>query len=439
MAAARAAITYFANPYHGNINPSDSTGLKLYQSATAERDESDRLACKISTSKEFIEAMKADSVRFGWGLLIDIIPYGQQSLSILKDFDDLDVKDVREYTGTFFYDPVNVIPEGHTENIAFNINPSTSGAHRTVFFNRVRANMIGERLLGSLDKNALKSLKVHSNIYTWRTAQGESLLDGPTMLQILVEKCKPSTRVGVSGLKSQIRAVKLSSFGYNVGDMLEHMKGLKNEVEELGHTHDDIILDMFNALETGKNETFARHIETLKTKWEGGYNYTVDELATESVTKYNNLAQAKVWKTDPDAKDAKIVALTTQLNELSKKVNNQPGKPVSDAKKKLTVEEWRKTKSLGDHTKRDGKDWYWCPHQHNNGKGLYVTHKPEDHVDWKEKKRQRTSNNSNGNSNGNQKGKLSLNDKLKAAMMTKFKCSAADAAEFLKDFKESGN
>jgi hypothetical protein len=435
------AISYFANPYHGNINPSDSTGLKLFQSATAERDDSDKLACKISISKEFIESMKADSVRFGWGLLIDVIPFGEQRLSILQDFDDLDVDGVREYTSPIFYDPTDPIPNGYTTNLCFDINPSTSATDRKVFFNRVRANMIGSRILGSLDKNALKSLKVHSGLYTWKTTEGETLLDGPTMLQILVSKCKPSTRVGVTGLKAQIRSIKLSSFGYNVSDMLEHMKGLKNEVEELGHTHDDMIRDMFNALETGKNEIFSRHIESLKTKWEGGYDYTIDELSTESVTKYNNLSEAKAWRTAPDAKDAKIVALTTQLNELTDKINNRSGQTKSgDTKKSISVDEWRKSKSLGEHTKRDGKDWYWCPHQHNNGKGLYVTHKPENHVDWKEKKRQKTSNNSNGNSNGNQQGKLSLNDKLKAAMMTKFKCSATDAAALLKDCnEESGN
>ena len=34
----------------------------------------------------------------------------------------------------------------------------------------------------------------------------------------------------------------------------------------------------------------------------------------------------------------------------------------------------------------NGKSWYWCPF-HNNGKGLYVTHKPENHGLWAEQKK----------------------------------------------------
>ena len=79
--------TYNANPYHGNINPSDSTGLKLFQAATAVRDASTKLSCKITTAQQFVDAMKEDSQRFGWGLLIDTVSDGTDLLSMTSDFE----------------------------------------------------------------------------------------------------------------------------------------------------------------------------------------------------------------------------------------------------------------------------------------------------------------------------------------------------------------
>ena len=41
---------------------------------------------------------------------------------------------------------------------------------------------------------------------------------------------------------------------------------------------------------------------------------------------------------------------------------------------------WQKEKK-GDSIQMYGKTWWWCP-QHNQGKGMYVRHKPENHDKW---------------------------------------------------------
>jgi hypothetical protein len=43
--------------------------------------------------------------------------------------------------------------------------------------------------------------------------------------------------------------------------------------------------------------------------------------------------------------------------------------------------EWQTTKK-GDTTQMYDKTWWWCPN-HNDGKGMYVRHKPENHAAWK--------------------------------------------------------
>ena len=42
--------------------------------------------------------------------------------------------------------------------------------------------------------------------------------------------------------------------------------------------------------------------------------------------------------------------------------------------------EWQTTKK-GDKMERNGRPWWWCPN-HNEGKGLYVRHKPANHSAW---------------------------------------------------------
>ena len=54
---------------------------------------------------------------------------------------------------------------------------------------------------------------------------------------------------------------------------------------------------------------------------------------------------------------------------------------------KFEPPEWQMTKK-GEKIQHDGKTWWWCPN-HNEGKGLYVRHKPENHEKWVESKGQR--------------------------------------------------
>ena len=105
----------------------------------------------------------------------------------------------------------------------FIIDPTNDPGDEAIFYQRVRANMIGQRIYNSLNASSLASLKLKENIYLWKSSVGEEFYDGVTMLQLLVEKVKPSTRVGIIDLKDKIRAAKLANFSHSVSDMLDHM------------------------------------------------------------------------------------------------------------------------------------------------------------------------------------------------------------------------
>jgi hypothetical protein len=438
--------TFSANPFNGNINPTNSNGLKLYQAGTAARSDTSKVSATISKSKAFLDAMRDDATKFGWGMLISNI--GPDNLQILHDFKDVNLKMVRLSMNSIFYDRTNTttLPPEKKPNM-FSINPSSETTDKIIFFQRVRANMIGQRIYNSLDSTSLASLKLKENLYLWKTAEGEEFYDGVTMLQILVEKVKPSTRVGRVALKDKIRNSKLANFNHNVCDMLDHMNDNYNEIIKSGGSHEDMVMDLFSALLTSKNDIFNQFIQRSKDDWETRKDISIEELTTLATEKFNNMSEQRQWDSSASKSDtSKIVALATQVEELQKKLNNaNSNNKQNDSKKNtpfLEVAEWRKTKSFGNSVTKDGKDWHWCSIKHNNGKGMYVTHREEDHGNFRRNKSSASSasNSTTSKEKESSNKTMTLSDNLKAAMVSKFKCSNEEAARLWADVaKENGS
>ena len=110
-----------------------------------------------------------------------------------------------------------------------------------------------------------------------------------------------------------------------------------------------------------------------------------DEIATEAVTKYNNLVQQSQWK-NQECKDAEFVALTNEIKTL-KAVFTMAYSQSNSSRSNLNstwnnnIEDWRNNKSFGTSTEKNGKTWHWCSkHKSKDYDGLYVcTHKESEH------------------------------------------------------------
>ena len=339
--------------------------------------------------------------------------------------------------------------------VAYDIDPAGEPTDKPIFYQRVRAHMIGLRILGSIDSESMISLELHQKKYIWTTTAGDQFYDGPTMLQICIEKVNPSTRVGISSLKQKLRKCTASAHDYNVRILTDKMKLLHSEILEKGSSHEDYVLDMFNALLTTRNTVFTQYIQREKDAWDTGKDIDADTLINNAVIKFDNMTATDTWSV-AESGDAKIAALTTELKDLREKfalvTKNSVNNSNSSGQDKSfnsngPIASWRFNKTLGESVERDGKKWHWCPHQHNNGKGMYVTHKPEDHTQWREmkekfkKERQDTAaatQNSSSSANDAKKT-LALSDKLKAAMVSKFKCSDSDADKLWSDIVKPSN
>ena len=134
------------------------------------------------------------------------------------------------------------------------------------------------------------------------------------------------------------------------------------------------------------------------------------------------------WKIS-DSKDAKIIALTTKVEQLEKafSTTKQPSGPSKPTQSSSRIEDWRKVKTTYS-VEKNGLTWWWCPKHKFEGvfDGLYVRHKPEDHDAWQQRKDERKTQSKSQQSEQPATQKLTMSDKLKTALLTKCKLSASE-------------
>ena len=314
--------------------------------------------------------------------------------------------------------------------------------------------MIAKRIIGHLKTADFEILKNHSAKYTWFNDDKEEM-DGPTILWLLLQACNPSTRVGVSELKTYLRNATSAKFQHDAKKLTDYMSSKYREIEEKGQNHEDYQLDLFNALQTVPNPDFAAFIRDERQAWEIGGNKTPNQLIAESLTIYNNAVSTNRWDTK-DPKDAKIMALTTQVEQLvaaqqqmlayttQKKVTfSTPNEAPKDGDY-LSIKAWR-MKKTEDIIQQHGKTWYWCPHHKVEGSydGLYVTHKPDEHDEWKKNKFQFRRNKfsrdkkmdaeEDKSEDESSEKKLTISDNLKAALLTHCDLTGAQINEIIQD------
>ena len=297
--------------------------------------------------------------------------------------------------------------------------------------------MIAKRILGSISTSSKKTLFTKKKDFAWMdNVTGKYNYDGPTILHILMSSVNPNTRVGFTGLKEKIRAAKMGAFNHNVKDLLTDIGSNYNMIVEQGFSHNDVVMDTFKALLTSTNVEFNLYIQHHKDAWEEGKTFTLDGLSIDAINKYNNMIHQKLWnKADP--KDAKLLALTTEVQDLKTQLKCNDADGASSANKRkgnFQLEAWRMTK--GEEKKVvNGVQYWWCPHHKCKGSfdGLYMPHDPnEGHEEWKRRKEERktkskekksTATSAAPSAGSDPSQKLQLNDMMKRVLMTRFGCS----------------
>jgi len=455
---AAAAQQFVDDPFKGNINPGTAEGAKLYLKATTSIKDDDKFEINISSAQKFVDMVTKDATNFAWGALVRAIPSDAAGgiKNILIDHRDITWEMIKKQAyktwGNHQADFATAVPDEQDLEV---LDPAANAAHRIPFYRRVRSRMIAKRIIGYLKLSDWENLKNKRSKYTW-AGQGDEEMDGPTILWILMQTCNPSTRVGVSELKEELRRATSAKFNHDIQKLTDFMSSKYREITEKGQRHEDIILDVFNAFKTVPNPDFAAHVRDERKHWELGGEKEVDQIISEALVIYNNAITANRWQTT-DPKDAKIIALTTQVEKLvemqtklAANATQAPSQNRQNSRFQFTeIAAWRMKKGP-DQMDKDGKTWFWCPHHKIEGRydGLYVTHKPEDHDAWQKRKNERLAKRKGAKDNQREDPKktdedgtkkLVISDSLKSALMTHMDISPEQIDALVNDAEESSD
>ena len=166
-----------------------------------------------------------------------------------------------------------------------------------------------------------------------------------------------------------------------------------------GEEFNDLVHNLFNAYLTAKDSEFTRAIKVERRDFILG-PLMADELLVFAETLYSLMIEDKSWGTHQNQEE-QIVALTSEINLIKSQAASKKGNPRNTNKRnkgpsgdnkntennnnknetKIEYADWMlKAPSSGqDKTKTvNHKKYWWCPH-HQDRKGQWVRHKPEDH------------------------------------------------------------
>ena len=179
--------------------------------------------------------------------------------------------------------------------------------------------------------------------------------------------------MGLKEFKDIIFQANAKAYNSNLLEMLDAMENAYDQITiNRQSTYDQYMDELFKALKTFTNRIFVDYVSRLEDEWE--MDATEDtpakiDLFIQTVrTKYNNMKSRSKWDI-VDPADAKILALSTQLQEVQQQLLEERSKQTvsstaahatnahtNESKppaKKGNFDNWR-TKFVGQNTVIDG-------------------------------------------------------------------------------------
>jgi hypothetical protein len=288
------------------------------------------------------------------------------------------------------------------------INPNAANNLGLVCRYKIQLRILDKLVLltirNHITQDSFKTFVAHKHEFAFCDKKSASLvLSGLILLRKIIEISKTKTIIEVHHLKVELDSIKLwPDMENNVRNLTSKILQVLQEIHAksgvLSYTERCFITNVFRASLTSQTEKFVTFIDTLKNCWIMGEVTNQATILTSLDKMYKNMVADGTWVNSSD-KDTKIVALTTQLkqatkklNELKKKVqtptklNHGNKRGGADTSKKTTKDQaklWCITKK-GSTIDHDGKKFDWCPHHKSKDgsvNGMYMT-SPHDHDAW---------------------------------------------------------
>ncbi len=274
-----------------------------------------------------------------------------------------------------------------------------------------------------------------------------------TILALILGRICPNFKVDMYAEIGKVKKLTIAQHDNDVQLFFDAAKYIKLQIDQkdpTAYTEDAFIWDIFLQL---KHESLPSNFRLEFSCQEthcmmNKMRVTLESLIDDALAYYVNLKNTGAWKTDT-SRNSQIIVLTTQPLGLKSEISNlafnkaplkQDKNVPTSGKPRYAFELWclEKVDNKLEHNmvECDDKTWYWCDKHTYNGKngvaskGMYVTHKPDQHDRWvkrRTKGNRRTSSivSIDGEpkptppvSNDSSASKLSLSKSLQAALVT---------------------
>ena len=210
-------------------------------------------------------------------------------------------------------------------------------------------------------------------------------LDGPCYLKTLMDVCLMETAATTRLIRESLMNLepKMSEYSNNIEDFNNYVLLQLKLLSARGETTNDLMNSLLKAYKSVPDKEFVRYIKDREAATDDGReDLGAQDVMDIALNKYKLLTQHGEWM-EPDPAEAKLVALTAQL-ELLKKNNvrlqgklkkpfpkrekgKEKGKDPIKKKKKNNDDKWAwkdvKPKDGAPTTKVvNGKTYHWCVH-----------------------------------------------------------------------------
>jgi len=154
-----------------------------------EAPEAERLHISISNGTKISDMLEKYRSKFAWGsLLSKVLDNDGNEQDILKNYRVLTLENVLAFSNTYLGNGNHEAPP--VNKVLADLTPGTNDAHKRMFYNRVRSQMISQYIFGRFDQASINKLMTMKKKFTWRDSNGDNFYDGLAMAFIIVLEYK---------------------------------------------------------------------------------------------------------------------------------------------------------------------------------------------------------------------------------------------------------
>ena len=402
--AAAPTIEWKTDPFQGKFNPGTKNGHQIFLEKTKGLAEKDKLEFSKTNSASIHKFFRSKEGQMGEVITKIPIEYAAdgtvtKTANLLSQYHQVTLENVQRAAHKHFNIPVAngaVIPAAPF--VARTLDPASSDPDKADFYKQVDSAVVAKLCENCLSTSGYNDLMLQKEKFSFvDSTTGQVKFDGATMVFLIYQTIDPNTIVGLDNILKKLERAKLSDYSNDVAAMLRDMQNWRLTLKENRSDPENYRRLLLDALLTGPNHTYNGFIQRVVDDVESGIganaNITADALIVAAKARYNNMDDKSEWAA-VDPRDAQIMALATQLNEIKAQQKQstalataaagkagEKGDADKDCYPGTQVETWRGKYDGPSKKGSNGRLLHWCKHhKHPDGlwDGLYVQHLEKD-------------------------------------------------------------